>query len=69
MIVVSAVYENGQFIPANKPDNLTNGEQVKLVLLEAGNAAKKDAFFGFVEKHSFPLPGNYTFHREESHRL
>lgn len=29
--------------------------------------AKKERFFDFVKKHSFTLPADYTFNREEIH--
>ncbi|NMG20930.1 hypothetical protein [Brasilonema bromeliae] len=44
------------------------GKTLKIIIVETDELeAKKERFFSLLDKHSFALPANYQFDREELH--
>lgn len=61
-------YNNGVLVLDEQLESEQNGKVFKVVLFESKTAEeKKRDFFKSVEKHSFPLPEDYKFDREDLH--
>ncbi|MFQ4147020.1 antitoxin AF2212-like protein [Chlorogloeopsis sp. ULAP02] len=66
--VLQATYENGNLILKEKLSSDMEGKTLKVIIVETDELeAKKERFFNLVDSHSFALPENYHFDREELH--
>lgn len=66
--VLQATCENGNLVLSEKLGLELEGKQLKVILIPADAVeSKKEQFFSLVEKHSFVLPEDYQFNREELH--
>lgn len=67
-MIFKATCQNGQLILEEKlPDSL-EGKQVKIMLIDNDDQEieqKKAEFFKLASRHSFPLPDDYKFNRDE----
>jgi len=67
-IFLNAIYKKGALILDERLGIEKEGKKFKVILLEQeSHNAKKKGFFEFVEKHTFKLPKDYKFNREELH--
>jgi predicted DNA-binding antitoxin AbrB/MazE fold protein len=65
-IVLEATYKDGVLIPDRSLGAEKEGRRFKIIVVEEERpTAKRDRFFRFVESHSFKLPEDYRFDREE----
>ena len=63
--VLQAICENGNLVFSEKLGLELEGKQLKVILIEADIVeSKKEQFVKLVEEHSFVLPENYQFNRE-----
>jgi predicted DNA-binding antitoxin AbrB/MazE fold protein len=64
---VEATYKNGELLLDEKLNMEFEGKKLKLIIFtdEEGQEQKKENFFNFANRHSFKLPGDYSFNREE----
>ncbi|KAB8332556.1 MAG: hypothetical protein KME46_05980 [Brasilonema angustatum HA4187-MV1] len=66
--VLQATCENGNLILKEKLSSEMEGKTLKIIIVETDELeAKKERFFSLLDKHSFALPANYQFDREELH--
>jgi predicted DNA-binding antitoxin AbrB/MazE fold protein len=64
--LLEATYQNGSFILAVKLPDSMEGKKVRIVLLEADEIEqKKENFLKLAARHSFTLPSDYKFNRNE----
>jgi predicted DNA-binding antitoxin AbrB/MazE fold protein len=62
--ILEATYHQGNLILKDKLSESLEGKQVKVIVLESSDS-KKDSFLEKVDQHSFNLPQDYQFNREE----
>lgn len=62
--VLEATYHQGNLILQDKLTASLEGKQVKIIILESLEDQEED-FFDKVDQHSFKLPQEYHFNREE----
>ena len=62
--IIEATYHQGNLILKDKLSESLEGKKIKIIILEESNSKKED-FLDKVEQHSFKLPQNYQFNREE----
>lgn len=66
--VLQATYSNGNLILEEKLSSEMEGKNLKVIIVETDKLeAKKQRFFRLAEGHSFALPEDYKFNREELH--
>ena len=66
--VLEVIYKNGVLILDKDLGIDKEGKKFKIFLFDEENREeKKKRFFNSVEKHSFSLPEDYVFNREEAH--
>lgn len=65
--VLEAIYQEGVLILSDPLAKEKESKKFKVILLEEEDnlVANKVAFFQFVDHHTFTLPPDYQFHREE----
>lgn len=64
--ILEVLYQNGNLILKEKLSPTMEGKSLKVLLLENDDTGrKKEVFLNSVNKHSFKLPKNYQFNREE----
>ena len=64
--ILEALCQNGNLILKEKLSTTMEGKRFKVILLENHqDARKKEYFLNSVNKHSFKLPDDYQFNREE----
>jgi len=63
--VLEATYQQGQLVLNRHLETEMEGRKFKVILIEEKDSlsATKEAFFQFVEKHTFTLPKDYRFNR------
>ena len=65
-VVLEATYKDGVLIPDRSLGAEKEGRRFKIIVVEEERpTAKRDRFFHFVKSHSFKLPEDYRFDREE----
>lgn len=65
-VVLEATYKDGVLIPDRSLGAEKEGRRFKIIVVEEERpAAKRNRFPRFVESHSFKLPEDYRFDREE----
>jgi hypothetical protein len=65
-LVTEATYKDGVLIPDQPLGDEKEGRRFKIIVVaEEHSAAKRDRFFCFVKSHSFNLPEDFRFNREE----
>jgi predicted DNA-binding antitoxin AbrB/MazE fold protein len=65
-LVLEATYQKGLLVLNQNLGSEQEGKKFKVILLEEEPLeAKKERFFQFVKQHSFILPEDYCFNREE----
>ncbi|MFQ5606255.1 MAG: hypothetical protein ACE5HS_23555 [bacterium] len=65
-IVLDAIYKNGVFVLNQNLGVEKEGKKFKILALENEKLeVKKERFFQFIKKHSFPIPEDYKFIRED----
>ncbi len=65
-LVMNATYKDGVLVPDRSLGAEKEGKRFKVILVEEDRAtAKRERFFRFVESHSFYLPEDYRFDRDE----
>ncbi len=66
MQISEATYKNGAFVLDGDSDFKKEGKKFKIIIIEEERArSKKEHFLKFLEKHTFDLPEDYKFDREE----
>jgi predicted DNA-binding antitoxin AbrB/MazE fold protein len=64
--VLEATYRDGVLVPDRSLGAEKEGKKFKLIVLEEKESeTKRDQFFQFVRDHSFGLPDDYRFSRDE----
>jgi len=65
-VVLEATYKDGVLIPDRSLGAEKEGRRFKIIVVEEERpTAKRDRFLRFVKSHSFKLPEDYRFDREE----
>jgi hypothetical protein len=65
-VVMNATYKDGALVPDRSLGADKEGKKFKIILVEEERSAvKRERFFRFVKAHSFHLPEDYCFDREE----
>jgi len=65
-VVVEATYKKGLLVLDHLLETKKEGKKFKVILIEQDSLeAKKERFFRFVDQHTFTLPEDYQFNREE----
>lgn len=65
--ILDATYSDGKLILKDKLDSSNEGKNMKVILLNFDSVEMKKAeFLSSVKNHSFILPENYKFSREEA---
>lgn len=65
-IMLEAIYRNGVLVPDRSLGAENEGKKFKLIVVEEKVPATEiELFLRFVEAHSFNLPGDYRFNRDE----
>ncbi len=65
-IILEATYRDGVLVPDRSLGAEKEGKKFKVIVVEEKESqAKMDQFFQFVRNHSFSLPENYRFSRDE----
>ncbi|WP_107666669.1 hypothetical protein [Cyanothece sp. BG0011] len=62
--ILEATYHQGNLILKDKLSESLEGKQIKIIILESCET-KKENFLDKVNQHSFKLPQDYQFNREE----
>jgi predicted DNA-binding antitoxin AbrB/MazE fold protein len=62
--ILEATYHQGNLILKDKLSESLEGKQIKIIVLEASDS-QKESFLEKVDQHSFELPQDYQFNREE----
>ena len=66
--ILEAFCQNGNLILDEKLSTTMEGKRFKIILLENHqDEQKKEHFLSLANKHSFKLPEDYQFNREEIH--
>ena len=66
--ILNGTYENGSLILDRHLESAIEGKRFKVVLLEMDEGdRKKQKFLQLVDKHSFHLPQDHSFNRDELH--
>ena len=66
--ILDATFQNGNLILSEKLSPALEGKSFKVIHLERDDLdRKKQQFLRLVDKHSFKLPGDYQFNREQLH--
>ena len=66
--VLQATCQNGHLVLKEKLAPELEGKNLQIILVETDNLeAKKERFFKLADAHSFVLPKDYQFNREELH--
>ena len=73
--VLHATYQNGKLVLDEKLDTALEGQKLTLILIEDAtrlsnsveqtSEPRKQRFLEQLKQHSFKLPEDYTFNREE----
>jgi hypothetical protein len=64
--ISQAIYKDGNLILAERLNPAMEGKSLQVIILETDDIqAKKERFFNLVDRHTFALPANYQFNREE----
>ena len=66
--ILEATYHQGNLILKDKLSESLEGKQVKVIVLEFSDS-KKESFLEKVDQHSFKLPQDHQFNREELYLL
>lgn len=67
-LVMNATYKDGVLVPDRSLGADKEGKKFKIILVEEDRTtAKRERFFRFVKAHSFHLPEDYRFDRDELH--
>ncbi len=70
--ILEVVYKDGKLILDEKLDE-KEGKKLKIIIINEEDKENielaKKSFFDFVESHSFNLPDDYKFDREEIHNI
>lgn len=65
-IILEATYRDGVLVPDRSLGAEKEGKKFKIIVVEEKESqAKMDQFFQFVRNHSFSLPENYRFSRND----
>ncbi len=65
--ILDATYNDGKLILKDKLDSSNEGKNMKILLLNFDSVeSKKKEFLNAVKNHSFKLPEDYKFNREEA---
>ncbi len=65
-IILEATYRDGVLVPDRSLGAEKEGKKFKIIVVdEKESQAKMDQFFQFVRDHSFSLPEDYRFSRDE----
>ena len=62
--ILEATYHQGNLILKDKLSESLEGKQIKIIVLESSEH-QKESFLEKVDQHSFKLPQDYQFNREE----
>ncbi len=75
--VLQATYQDGSLVLDEKLDSALEGKKLKIVVLDNSDEEvieaeqslepRKQRFLEQLQQHSFKLPENYVFNREELH--
>jgi len=64
--ILEATYRGGVLVLDRSLGSDEEGKRFKLIVVEeVESAAKRERFFQFVKDHSFELPADYRFNRNE----
>ncbi|NEQ65025.1 MAG: hypothetical protein F6K21_05895 [Symploca sp. SIO2D2] len=64
--ISQATYQNGSLILRERLSPTLEGRKFKVIILDTNEIeTKQERFLELVEKHSFTLPVNYQFNRDE----
>lgn len=64
--ILEATCHNGNLMLEEKLPESMEGKKIKIILVEDDSLEKRKAkFLELLDKHSFNLPENYQFNREE----
>jgi predicted DNA-binding antitoxin AbrB/MazE fold protein len=64
--IAQAVYQNGSLILSEKLSSELEGKSLKVIILDTDEIeTKRERFFQLVDKHTFALPEDYQFNRDE----
>ncbi|MGL5195988.1 MAG: hypothetical protein ACRC8Y_20570 [Chroococcales cyanobacterium] len=64
--LLKATYKDGHLVLEEKLGDEFEGKTFQLMVFEDHElAVKKQRFFDFVKQHSFELPDDYQFNRDE----
>jgi len=67
-LVMNATYKDGVLVPDRSLGADKEGKKFKIILVEEDRSTvKRERFFRFVKAHSFHLPEDYFFDRDELH--
>ena len=65
-LIMNTTYKDGAFIPDRGLGKENEGKKFKVYIIEeVASEAGKISFFRFVDNHSFDLPDDFKFSREE----
>lgn len=62
--ILEATYHQGNLILQNKLSDSLEGKQIKIIILDSFESPK-ESFLEKVDQHSFNLPQDYQFNRED----
>ena len=62
--ILEATYHQGNLILKDKLTDSLEGKEIKVIILDSSDT-QKEAFLEQVDQHSFKLPQDYQFNREE----
>jgi len=63
--IVEAVYKNGNLVLGDKLESGKEGQKYRVIIMDNDKEARQKHFFEFLSKHSFRLPADYRFNRDE----
>jgi hypothetical protein len=64
--ILEAICHNGNLMLEEKLPESMEGRKIKIILVEDDNLeTRKAKFLALLDKHSFNLPENYQFNRDE----
>ena len=67
--VMQGICRNGQLVLEEKLSHDLEGKTLKVIIVESEQPPdrQKEKFFSLVDGHSFVLPEDYKFNREDLH--
>jgi hypothetical protein len=63
--ISQATYKDGSLILAEKLNSKMEGKTLKVIIFVDEIDSKKERFWELVDRHTFALPKDYKFNRED----